>query len=92
MKETQIVYNVQTGQQEVIEVELTQAELDEREKQNKVSQINQRMSEIKQELNASDWKSIKRLEGSLSDEDWQVHIDTRAKLREEYNLLELELG
>ena len=88
MKITQIEVNIETGEEIVKEVELSQAEVAEMEKQQKVSQIQQRMGEIKQELAQGDWKTVKCLELGLVDEE---HLAKRAKLRQEFNDLESQL-
>lgn len=58
----------------------------------RISEIERRMQDIRTELTQSDWKTIKYAEGSLSEEDYQIHITERASLRDEYNTLELELA
>lgn len=91
MKSTTLEVNVKTGEQTYKEETLTKAQILELEKQQRASQIQQRLSEIVSELNQSDWRTIKRLEGSLSDEDWNIHLSKRAELRKEHNGLDQEL-
>lgn len=63
----------------------------EMEHQQKVSQINQRMQEIVQELNSTDWKTVKYMELGQFDEEYEEHIAHRQALRDEYNELEAQL-
>lgn len=85
MKSTILEVNIKTGEQTYKEVELTKADIIEMDKQQKASKDQQRLSEIVSELNRDDWKTIKRLEGALSDEEWNIHIAKRKELRDEHN-------
>lgn len=87
MKSTRLEVNIKTGEQTYKEVELTKADIVEMEKQQQISKDQQRLSEIVNELNQDDWKTIKRMENCLSDEEWNVHIDKRARLRDEHNAI-----
>ena len=87
MKSTTLEVNIKTGEQTYKEVELTKTNIAEIDKQQQLSKDQQRLSEIVNELNQDDWKTIKRLEGALSDEEWNVHITKRAKLRAEHNAI-----
>lgn len=49
------------------------------------------MQEIRTELLEGDWKTIKYIEGVLSEEDFAIHKNERQSLRDEYNLIEIEL-
>lgn len=79
----QLIYDVNT--KETIEVEVEMDFPNPR-----IAEIETRMQEITQELSASDWKTIKYMEGGLSEEDYIVHKADRARLRDEYNTLEEE--
>ena len=91
MKITTVEYNVATGEEIVKEIELTEEEVAQQEQQAKVSQINQRMQEIVQELNSTDWKTVKYMELGQFDEEYEEHIAHRQALRDEYNALEAQL-
>ena len=91
MKETNIVFNVLTGKEEIIEVELTEQEIAEREKQQNVSEANRRMQEIVAELQSMDYKTSKYVDGDYSEEEWSVIVAKRKELREEYKLIEDQL-
>jgi len=90
MKITQVEYNVETGEQIVKEVELTNEQVLEMEQQQKVSQINERLQAIRQELQAMDYKTSKHADGEYTDEEWAKVVDTRKALRQEMRELELE--
>ena len=57
----------------------------------RISEIENRLQEIRAELSQGDWKTIKHQEGGLSDKDWEAHTAKRASLRDEFNKLEYEL-
>lgn len=92
MKITTTEVNVATGEVTVKEVELSEEQVAEMEKQQRISEIQNRMSEIVSELNSTDWKTIKFIEGELSEDDFNSHKQTRSDLRLEYNTLETELS
>lgn len=78
-------FNVVTGK--LIEVEI------EIEFPNpRIQEIQDRLQEITQILKINDYKTLKYIEGDLSEEDFIVHKTLKNDLRTEYNTLEEELN
>lgn len=50
-------------------------------------EIKARMAEIQQILKDNDYKTLKKMEDALSDEEWIAHVEQREVLRTEYNVL-----
>lgn len=84
MKIKEIIYNAKTGLTEEIEREQTLEEIE--------SQLNnanqQKISELKQNLTATDYKAIKFAEGILTAEEFAETKAQRQAWRNEINQLE----
>jgi hypothetical protein len=91
MKITTTEVNVATGEVIVKEVELTPQQEAEMLEQQRVSEIQNRMSEILAELQSMDYKTSKHADGEYTDAQWKKIVDVRKALREEYRALEAEL-
>ena len=91
-KRTKIEYNVLNKEEVIIEYEVSDEELALEQEQLRKTEIEKRLQEIKHELEQSDWKSIKYIEGAISEDDFIEHKLHREELRQEYNSLELELN
>ena len=79
-----IEVNVQTGI-------ITEVELDLTLPNPRIFEIEHRMHEIKIELALSDYKTMKFIDGALSQEEYEPIRLVRIALRAEYNLIEAEL-
>lgn len=78
-------YDIKTGLMEEYEVEV---ELPNP----RIQEIEQRLQAITQELKEQDYKTLKYIEGDLSEEEFITHKTHKNALREEYNTLEDELS
>ena len=58
----------------------------------RISEIEQRLQDIRMELQTTDYKAIKYAEGQYSDGEYDAVKAARAALRAEYNQLEVELA
>ena len=58
----------------------------------RISEIQQRLQDIRMELQTTDYKAIKYAEGQYSDGEYDATKAARAALRAEYNALEVELA
>lgn len=58
----------------------------------RISEIRMRLQEIENEYKSLDYKTIKYIEGDLTEDEWQVHLYNKTLLRDEYDALEEELG
>lgn len=77
-------YDVQTKNswEEEIEIEFPNP---------RISEIGQRLQEIKIELQQTDYQAIKFAEGIKTEEEYSDTRNLREALRTEYNILEIEL-
>jgi hypothetical protein len=57
----------------------------------RISEIEQRLQDIRMELQVTDYKAIKYAEGQYADGEYEPVKAARAALRAEYNQLEAEL-
>ena len=57
----------------------------------RISEIQQRLQDIRMELQTTDYKAIKYAEGQYADGEYDATKAARAALRAEYNQLEAEL-
>ena len=87
------IYNLQTG--EIIKMEHTKEELQEMERESKKIQIQSEIIELKEQLNATDYKIIKASEYNLLGLECEYNIETlhteRQALRDRINELESEV-
>ncbi len=60
-------------------------------KQERIEQINLEMEEIQAKLNNTDYKTLKWMEGLLTDEEYNPTKEERISLRSRYNELEEEI-
>lgn len=88
MTVNEVIYNAKTRQQEIITREVTNQEIKGQENFNTFLRI----SELKELLSASDYKTLKFAEGELSAEEYEPIKQQRRAWREEINLLEKQLG
>jgi uncharacterized protein involved in exopolysaccharide biosynthesis len=58
----------------------------------RISEIQQRLQDIRMELQVTDYKAIKYAEGQYADGEYDAVKAARAALRAEYNQLEAELA
>jgi hypothetical protein len=58
----------------------------------RISEIEQRLQDIRMELQTTDYKAIKYAEGQYADGGYDAVKAARAALRAEYNTLEAELA
>jgi hypothetical protein len=58
----------------------------------RISEIEQRLQDIRMELQTTDYKAIKYAEGQYSEGEYDAVKAARAALRAEYNQLEAELA
>lgn len=79
-----IRYDVVTGRAEEYEEEM---ELPDP----KILELEQRIQELEAALRSEDWKTIKYVEGGMTETEWAAHIAARAAIRAEHNLAELKL-
>ena len=79
-----IRYNVATKETEEYEIEM---ELPDP----KILELEHRIQELEAALRSEDWKTIKYVEGGMTEEEWAAHVAARAALRAEHNLAELKL-
>lgn len=64
----------------------------EEEKQRIIAEKRARMVAIQAELDAKDYKTIKYVEGALTEEEFQLHKAEKIALRTEYDTLEQEVA
>ena len=57
----------------------------------KTAELKRRIQELEAALRSEDWKTIKYVEGGMTEEEWSAHIAARAAIRAEHNLAELKL-
>jgi len=58
----------------------------------RIAEIQERMKSISSLLSQSDFRTIKRFEGDMTDDiKWNQHVAERKALRSEYNSIEQEL-
>ncbi len=91
MKKRIVEFNVLTGVETVTEVEMTEEEIALEQEQIRKSEIQHRLQEIVAELQQTDYKAIKFAEGIYTDEEYADTKFARKTLRDEFNILELEL-
>ena len=58
----------------------------------RISEIEQRLQDIRMELQTTDYKAIKYAEGQYAEGEYEPVKVARAALRDEYNALEKELA
>lgn len=73
------------------ELEERKKQEEENKKQERIAEIRKRMEDIKTTLASMDYKTIKYVEGNLTEEEFTVHKAKKLTLREEYSALEAEL-
>lgn len=83
---------VQTLQYDVKTKSMREVETEMEFPNPRIAEIQNRMKDIENEYKSLDYKTIKYIEGQLTEDEWQVHLYNKTLLREEYDALEEELG
>lgn len=84
MKVKEVIYDAETGHQQLVEREQTAAELAEIAREQKIARI----QELKQTLKETDYQAIKFAEGALTEEEYAEIRVQRQSWRDEINRLE----
>lgn len=95
MIEKKIIFNCKTNEKEIIEVELSQEEIEEREKATNDFNIKNQIQELKDYLNSTDYIIIKMYEtaiqgGSILEmlKEYKEVLSKRKEARQQINELE----
>lgn len=96
MNKTEVIYNAETGEEEVIITELTEEEVKKAENERIILENQERIAVLKNEIANTDYKIIKCYEYSLASLELPydisiLHIERQA-MRDEINELESQIS
>lgn len=98
MIEKKIIFNCKTNEKEIIEVKLTQEEIEEKEKVANNFNIKNQIQELKDYLNSTDYAIIKMYEATIQGgsiiemlKDYKEVLSKRKEARQQINELEKEV-